>query len=243
MLPLRVDLLVAALGNSRPRFPPFFIPRPHVPLSAIEGLKTGPILDSPIYGTQRIDQVFGGSPFGALGIQLLQKMKDMTAELLTDLTPTQSGMTRGIELESGEHPSVFTFEEYNENLLLPHLLLTPLIHAARIYFNVLSPVLTSPLASLQQTPYRNPFSSSQNQRSLECLVQSLQFPTHDATFTQYPGILIWILLVGAVAAEGRPERGFLVMFLSRTGVGSEYGWWDEMREMFETFRRVRQIVG
>lgn len=74
-------------------------------------------------------------------------------------------------------------------------------------------------------------------------MQALQFTRNDTIFALYPGIFVWILLVGAVAAEGRVERGFLVVFLARVGTGSEYGWWDGMRETVERFQRVREIVG
>ena len=50
------------------------------------------------------------------------------------------------------------------------------------------------------------------------------------------------MLVAAVAAEGRDERGFLFMFLIKVASGSVHGWWEEMRESIETFQRMREMV-
>jgi hypothetical protein len=245
--------LVAALNVSRPRFRPFFYPIPSLPPSHLPGLNISPIPDGPLYGDERLNNVLAGSPFGSRGIRLLQRMRDLTTAILgpanhTPIEPIQlEAVIEGRDdyylvsrdlLPDSVPPADLTDAETAP--LLPYHLLAPLMHAAAIYERAIFPLLlSSPSAPRQHIP----FASQLNHQALEALVQSLQFPTHDATFAQYPGVLVWILLVGAAAAEGREERGFLVMFLARVGTGSGYSWWNEMRETVERFRAVRGVTG
>jgi hypothetical protein len=55
-------MLVAALNNSKPRFPPFFEVQPRIPLLHMQGIDGNLILESPLYGNKPLDQVFRGSP-------------------------------------------------------------------------------------------------------------------------------------------------------------------------------------
>ena len=72
------------------------------------------------------------------------------------------------------------------------------------------------------------------------LTHALKSPIHHANFQPYPGILLWVLLVGATTAEKRPERDF-THFLARTGLGmSVCGWFEEAREAMMRFRGVRR---
>ena len=247
-------MLVAALNNSKPRFPPFFIPQPCLPPPQMPGIENYPILDGPLYGTEPLEQVLRGSPFGEQGMQILQRMRDMTDATLSYaglpiygaaatstphhdiIGPGPTSVPLSSSMNTSDNP---TSGGENEDSLLPQSLLTPLIHASNIYTTLLTPFLAP---SYLSSPIKS-FSAPCNHKALEALVQALHFPENDATFAQYPGVMIWILLVAAVAAEERDERGFLFMFLIRVGSGSVHGWWEGMRESIEKFRRVREIVG
>ncbi len=247
-------MLVAALNNSKPRFPPFFEVQPRIPLPHMQGIDGNLILESPLYGNKPLDQVFHGSPFGEHGSQILQRMRDMTNVVLDhtgmafyeasgtlvpeynipEVGPASKSIISSMNTSRGSSP-----KEENEQSLLPQSPLTPLVHAANIYTAVLSPLLAP---SYLPAPLK-PFSTQRNLQSLKALVQALQIPANDSIFAHYPGLMIWILLVAAVAAEGRDERGFLIMFLVRVGSGSVQGYWEEMRESIERFRRIRELVG
>lgn len=60
----------------------------------------------------------------------------------------------------------------------------------------------------------------------------------DETWTRYPGLLMWILLVGM--AVGGERRSFLTMFFYK--VGTTAVWWgmDECTRAVMTFLRVKR---
>lgn len=146
------------MNNSRPYFPHFFIPGPRLPPSLIQGLNTVPIADNPLYGVQPMGQALAGSPFGDYGIRLLQRMRELTNQILSpdiiqfsaasqvsvsgeDDSPSKGIGGDAISVSEGSY-SQFRIDDSHASPL-PHLLLAPLIHAAKIYTTVLSTFLRS----------------------------------------------------------------------------------------------------
>ncbi|KAH7342224.1 hypothetical protein BKA65DRAFT_287822 [Rhexocercosporidium sp. MPI-PUGE-AT-0058] len=89
-----------------------------------------------------------------------------------------------------------------------------------------------------------PFEASCNERDVERICELLEDEGCDDTWVAYPGVLMWILLVGIAAAGkgGRRERSFLTMFFYR--VGTTAVWWgtEECTEAVMTFLRVKREV-
>jgi hypothetical protein len=85
-----------------------------------------------------------------------------------------------------------------------------------------------------------PFSSDINQDIVTELCRTLESPIHDATFDQYPGILIWILLTTTAALDtSRKEHGFVVSLLTKVGLSAGYGWWEELQFAMRAFLKIK----
>ncbi|KAG4435418.1 hypothetical protein IFR05_009092 [Cadophora sp. M221] len=85
-----------------------------------------------------------------------------------------------------------------------------------------------------------PFEASCNARDVQRMCELLEDETCDETWVRYPGVLMWILLVGIAAGRRSRERSFLTMFFYR--VGTTAVWWgmEECTEAVMTFLRVKR---
>lgn len=119
---------------------------------------------------------------------------------------------------------------------------------------ILSPAVDQPLALfkiIQSTAiiYRaaflvppTPLSSPLNHQFVTSIVHILSSPDDDETWVRFPGILLWIILTGTVAAYNHPERAFFIHFYGKIISVARWQWWDEIIGAFETFLPMRRIA-
>ena len=94
-----------------------------------------------------------------------------------------------------------------------------------------------------QTP-SIPFSSPINRMSIREVCRAVESPANDRVWDQYPGIFIWVLLVGCAAAEqGSTEDNYFLCLLIKVALGAGYGWLDALTEAVKSFIRVKTLAG
>lgn len=224
--PIRIDLLVAIMLDAPPRFPTIRPVQPIEPPPQLHGLIQIP--DSPLYGHCQLQDVLQDSPFCSRSIAILQHMQALTR---TYLGSTSTGTTGALELLPivfSELDIVPTSSPHSLGRLLvssPPSLLTIISLAAtlytRLFETLLLPVSVSSLTS--------------------ALVSSIECVDHDEIWMRYPGILLWIVLTGCVSTPGEEgERSYFLLWATRIGLSSVWGWWDEMRRSLEVFALVRK---
>ncbi|KAH8811555.1 hypothetical protein F5884DRAFT_854896 [Xylogone sp. PMI_703] len=209
-----IDLLVAAILGTEPQFPALGPDRPIRPPPQLHGLIQIP--DSPLYGHQRLQDVLLGSPFCSQSISLLQQMQDFTRALVAEPSSFLSPLLPTFSDLSPSH--ILNLNPHPS--LLDMIALTSAIYVQFFSSNSLS-VSVSTLATALMT-------------YLEC-------PIHDETWMKYPGILLWIVLTGSATTAGeKGERSLFLLWATRLGLISVWGWWEEMRSSVECFARVRK---
>jgi hypothetical protein len=98
------------------------------------------------------------------------------------------------------------------------------------------------LGALQTPPI--PFSSSVNRNSTIALCQAVESPVNDDVWDRFPGVFIWVLLVGSAAAEvGSTEYNYFACLLIKVALGASYGWLDALTEAVKTFIQVKGLAG
>lgn len=85
-----------------------------------------------------------------------------------------------------------------------------------------------------------PFTSPTNTDALATICSCLEDTRNDETWTEYPGILLWIVLTAMAAAVNQPQCSFFAMFVLR--VGTSAAWWGprEARIAIMNFLRVKR---
>jgi hypothetical protein len=85
-----------------------------------------------------------------------------------------------------------------------------------------------------------PFASPHNTKAVETMSRCLEDTRNDETWTEFPGILLWIILVGLAAAVHQPQCSFFAMFAFR--IGTSAAWWGprEAREAIMTFLDIKR---
>ncbi|KAL2076212.1 hypothetical protein VTL71DRAFT_1155 [Oculimacula yallundae] len=103
----------------------------------------------------------------------------------------------------------------------------------------LFPIIDAASSIYRRAFLKVPFDSPCNSKDVERICELLEDHSADETWVKYPGLLMWILLVGMSAAK-RERRSFLTMFLYR--VGTTAVWWgmDECTMAVMTFLRVKR---
>jgi type IV secretory pathway VirB3-like protein len=69
------------------------------------------------------------------------------------------------------------------------------------------------------------FGSTMNEEIFQQLCTAMAKCSHDGFWARYPGILLWVLLIGTATARGRKEAAFWMFYLSRTGRFSDAETW------------------
>ena len=83
-----------------------------------------------------------------------------------------------------------------------------------------------------------------NRVSVREVCRAVESPANDNVWNQYPGIFIWVLLVGYAAAEqGSTEYNYFVCLLIKVALGAGYGWLDALTEAVKSFIRVKALAG
>ena len=67
------------------------------------------------------------------------------------------------------------------------------------------------------TQHTADFPNSPNNQSLQQLSTAFGKCSHDDFWVHYPGILLWVLLVGTATARGNEQAAYWMFYLSRTG--------------------------
>lgn len=87
-----------------------------------------------------------------------------------------------------------------------------------------------------------PISSSLNYPFVTSIVALLSSSDYDDTWVCFPGILLWIMLTGTVAASNHPEQTFFKQFFAEIVSAARWSWWDEIIGAFEKFFKIRSIA-
>ncbi len=86
-----------------------------------------------------------------------------------------------------------------------------------------------------------PFNSPINYTDLRFLYESLNISAVDPFWLQYPGILLWVLLVGCAVSVEREERSYFMMFIAKIGIFTEQRWWFETQSAIMRFIEVQKL--
>jgi hypothetical protein len=181
------------------------------------------LMDSPLYGDEKLSSVLMDSPFTISTILLLEGMQEITRAAENNKN------------NNGTHSQPLDHVLHGGSLvrLLSNRPDTPslekiIYHTAIIY----SGALCSP---------RIPFSSLLNQNSVEHIAHCLEDTSNDAFWARYPGILVWILLTAVAAAVNSLERSFFVVFLARVGTSAIPNSWQEMSQAMVRFLALTKV--
>jgi hypothetical protein len=175
------------------------------------------IADSPLNAGRTLKIALKGSHFGQKGIAYLQR-----AQILTMLR--LSGGSSSDFVDETEFSEAGT-EHHNSKLF------QVIQQTSVIYFGAL------------QTP-SIPLSSPVNRMSIREVCRAVESPANDTLWDKYPGIFIWVLLVGCAAAEqGLTEYNYFVCLLIKVALGAGYGWLDALTEAVKSFIRVKALAG
>ncbi|KAH7412613.1 hypothetical protein BKA64DRAFT_659233 [Cadophora sp. MPI-SDFR-AT-0126] len=209
----RIDLTVALLTNTQPRFND---QTPRRPMQFSN--HSHQIASSPLYSTTSYFPSFEfestTSPFCPKTLLLLHKMHTLTHNSSSNspfapIPPPTLGVSTAVE---------------NGNKGLFRIVQA----ASNIYRRAILKI---------------PFASQCNRRDAQVICECLEDAENDEVWVRYPGVLLWILLVGVAAAEGGDgERSYLTMWFYR--VGTTAVWWgvEECTEATMVFLRVKRLA-
>lgn len=98
-------------------------------------------------------------------------------------------------------------------------------------------------SSIYRCAFNNPptpLSSPTNIDALRTISTCLEDTRNDGTWTECPGILLWVTLTALSAAVNQPESSFIAMFVFR--VGTSAAWWGprQARAAIMTFLKVKK---
>ena len=75
------------------------------------------------------------------------------------------------------------------------------------------------------------------------ICECLEDADNDEVWVKYPGVLLWILLVGVAAADGgEGERSYLTMWFYRVGTTAVHWGVEECTEAVMAFLRVKRVA-
>ncbi|KAL2070050.1 hypothetical protein VTL71DRAFT_14730 [Oculimacula yallundae] len=200
------DSMIAVLTGKAPRFPQvdYYLSLPSPPNAQ------STINDSPLSGDGDFEILITYPKDIDSIVSLLKEMWLLTLDhrLLT--------LTEELHTSRPQIPfSVDPQHNYSTHLLTLPLLsschnathnhvLETLQHTSTIYRHVLTPPL-------------HDFPSPSNTQAFHSLCTAFAKCSHDDFWIRYPGIQLWVLLVGTAASRGKREAPFWLFYLSRTG--------------------------
>ncbi|KAL5326419.1 hypothetical protein ACEPPN_004104 [Leptodophora sp. 'Broadleaf-Isolate-01'] len=92
------------------------------------------------------------------------------------------------------------------------------------------------------TPPHIPFISPINYQDLASMYESLNISAPNPFWIRYPGMLLWVLLVGCAVSVKREERSYFMMFLAKVGIFTEQRWWFETQNAILKFVKVQSLT-
>lgn len=233
--------MIAVLTGKAPRFPQvdYYLSLPASPTS-----QPTPIHESPLSGDGDFENIITDCEDADLIIQLLKQMWILTLDHRL-LTLAEESMTSRPQISFSVEPQ----HNYSTHLLTLPLLpssadsthnhvLETLSHASTIYSLVLTSLLT---------PQQIDFPSLYLTPTFHALTTSFSESSTSNFWVRYPGIQLWVLLVGTAASRGKKEAAFWMFYLSRTGSFSNAGNWltgnAAIRLFLDVQRRMRECDG
>jgi hypothetical protein len=231
----RFDYIIAVSCATTPRFPVLDAPRPRWPHSNFT--RDGLFAASPLYGNGDFSEI------------RCNDHRDETITLLQTLWYLTNQVSQGNNLSFENVEALFTF-----------------INSSTAWQPLERRLNSTYLRSLKQNPGRNvpektvlgtllaasiiyhralsipptPFSDPANLPFLQILFNSLNASAPDPFWLQYPGILLWVLLVGCASAVKRSERSYFMMFLAKVGIFTKPRCWFETQSAILRFIHVQQ---
>jgi len=86
------------------------------------------------------------------------------------------------------------------------------------------------------------FSAPANIPLLRLLYDFINVSAPDPFWLRYPGILLWVLLIGCAAAVKRRERSYFMMYLAKVGIFTEPRCWFEAQSAILRFIEVQNTI-
>ncbi|KAH7417683.1 hypothetical protein BKA64DRAFT_305843 [Cadophora sp. MPI-SDFR-AT-0126] len=227
------DYIIAISCARPPRFPHFNPPQPHSPAS--ESNRDGVFAGSPVYGNgdfcdlecnwRREDTIY-----------ILRAMWELTDQAIQRIRPGNryhglQGRHKTLcpKSEVISYPGGISSGQYSTRIREKMHVFETLHHTALIYERA----VTSP---------HLPFNSPSNYSDLSSLYESLNISVSDPFWLRYPGILLWVLLVGCAVSVKRGERSYFMMFIAKVGIFTEHRWWFESQGAISRFIEVQGMA-
>jgi len=226
------DSMVAVLTGKAARFPQvdYYLSRPVSPQAAI-------IHDSPLSGHGNFESIITYRSNADLIILLLNQMWTLTVDhqlqtLFEDSTTSRPQIAFSVEPQSS----------YST-----HLLTLPLLSSCHDpgHNHVLETLQHAGIIYHRAVEFLNAdFPSAVNKQAFRDLCTAFGKCSDDDFWVRYPGVQLWVLLVGTAAARGKKEAAFWMFYLSRTGSFSNAANWltgnAAIRLFLDIQRRMRE---
>ncbi|KAH7397598.1 hypothetical protein BKA64DRAFT_42425 [Cadophora sp. MPI-SDFR-AT-0126] len=224
--------MVAVLTGKPARFPQvdYYLTRPVSTQAAI-------IHDSPLSGDGSFEDIITYRRNSDLIILLLKRMWTLTIDhrlqtLFEDTATSRPQISFSVEPQSSYSTHLLTLPLLSSCHDPSHNhVLETLQHAGAIYHRGVEFLDID-------------FSSPVNNRAFQDLCTAFGKCSDDEFWVDYPGIQLWVLLVGTAAASGKKEAAFWMFYLSRTGSFSNAANWltgnAAIRLFLDIQRRMRE---
>jgi hypothetical protein len=197
--------MIAVQTGKPTRFPPIYylVSRP-----VMTGIYTSMVsYESPLFGSGNFDNVI-----------VYHKTRDAIISLMNTMWAlTWKYQTTNSEQES--HDTVPFIPDQPYYAKIP-LLTLPLISRCTdpSHNHILETLLSA--GAIYSRSLSNPtidFPLSINDQAFQDLCKAFGKCSNDDFWVAYPGVLLWVLLVGTAVARGKKEAAFWMFYLSRTG--------------------------
>jgi hypothetical protein len=224
--------MVAVLTGKPPRFPlvEYFVTRPITTRTIYR--------ESPLSDSGDFDNIITHSKNQPQIINCLRKMWILTQDF-----ESRHRTTTRLDPTSSQHPTI-PFQEEARHAYKTPLLTLPLPSSCHdpSHNHVLQTLLSA--ASIYTLTLSCPnidFPSPQNEESFQSLCAAFGKSSHDEFWERYPGILLWVLLVGTAASRGKEVAAFWMFYLARTGSFSNAEGWLVGSAAVNRFLRIQGL--
>lgn len=202
------DSMIAVQAGQPPRFPTvnYLVARPVTPVTE----KSMSLHESPLFG-----------PGNFKNIITYPRNEDMIISLMNEMWKlTWTVGDHNGEMVRPKSIHVIPFTTYPQRYYYTELLTLPLVsHCTNCSHNHVLETLRS-AGVIYSRCLTNPnidFPSPMNEEAFNQLCASFGKCSDDEFWIRYPGILLWILLVGAASSRAKKSAAFWMFYLSRTG--------------------------
>lgn len=81
-----------------------------------------------------------------------------------------------------------------------------------------------------------------NHSDLRSLYEAINISGAENFWLDFPGILLWVLVVACAVAVDKEERSYFMMFLAKVGIFTEPRCWVETQTAFARFIQVQGLT-